>query len=87
MKQENKLSTTVQKLSMKGSLKDYFLDLFTAKMNKASEDELIRMSMDWGRSKSEAESDVVRVANLYEAVDIFLDKALLELKPSYNIQK
>ncbi|MBE6255442.1 MAG: hypothetical protein IJV10_03560 [Prevotella sp.] len=87
MKQENKLSTTVHKLTAKGSLKDYFLNLFTAKVNKVSEDELIKVSMDWGRSKSEAESDIARVENLYEAVDIFLDKALLELKPSYNIQK
>lgn len=87
MKQENKLSKTVHKLTTKGSLKDYFLNLFTAKMNKVSEDELIKVSMDWGRSKSEAEADVARVDNLYEAVDIFLDKALLELKPSYNIQK
>lgn len=84
MKQEKKQSTTVHKLTSRGSLKDYFLNLFTAKMNKVSEDELIKVSMDWGRSKVEAESDIARVENLYEAVDIFLDKALVETTPLCN---
>jgi len=87
MKQEKKLSDTVQKLTKKGSLKDYFMDLFRAKINRACDDELVNVSLEWGRTKSEAESDIDRVDNLYEAVGIFLDKALLEVATSYNIEK
>ena len=61
---------------IQGSMKDYYLELLTAKMNKASENELIMLSKAWGRSDSDTQRDINKVENLYEAIDIFLNKAV-----------
>ncbi len=84
MRLGSKKTPSVTKLTKHSSLKEYFLDLFAARMNKASEDELLKMSIDCGRNITDAKNDIDRVENLFEAVDIFLSKALMESAETTN---
>lgn len=84
MKLGSKKAPRVPKLTKHSSLKDYFMELFAARLNKCSEEELVIKSQAWGRTESEAKRDIGRVENLYDAVDIFLEKALSETVPMCN---
>lgn len=71
MKNKKQKATVIQ-----GNMKDYYLEMLTARMNKANEDELIMLAKAWGRSESDTQRDLNKVENLYQAIDIFLNKAV-----------
>jgi len=58
------------------NLKEYYLDLLTARMNRSSQDDLLEKSQEWGRIGKDAKDDLARIENLYFAIGIFLDKAI-----------
>ncbi len=78
MKKEMNIKISTAK-TISGNKRDYYLELLAAKVNKSSEEEILAMSHNWGRSEKEAQSDLARVENLYFAVGVFLDKALEEV--------
>ena len=57
-------------------MKEYYLDLLTARMNRSSKDDLLEKSQKWGRIGKDAKDDLARIENLYFAIGIFLDKAI-----------
>ena len=59
-----------------GNMKEYYLDLLTARMNRSSKDDLLEKSQKWGRIGKDAKDDLARIENLYFAIGIFLDKAI-----------
>ena len=59
-----------------GNMKEYYLDLLTARMNCSSQDDLLEKSQEWGRIGKDAKDDLARIENLYFAIGIFLDKAI-----------
>ena len=73
---QKKLTTIQRKAVIQGNMKDYYLEMLAAKMNKASDNELTILAKTWGRSDSDTQKDIIKVENLYEAIDIFLNKAV-----------